>query len=131
MKKYLFLSLILGAMATSVQAQHAVQSQNATQASEQAAMLKKMKEQFKPQMLEQTKLTEAQIDRVIEINFEIRMMATAFRDLSEEERSKKITELKALKEKKYSEIPLTSEEIASVYSFFESLGKNAPKKSGK
>ena len=81
-------------------------------------------------MVEKTGLTAAQADKVIEINFEMRMAAIAFKDLNEADRSKKIAELKADRDKKYSEIPLTEEQIASVKSFYENMGKPTPPKTG-
>jgi hypothetical protein len=134
MKKFLFLSLILGAvLSTSAYAQPSQPSQAAPAsqpAVDQAAMLKQMKEKFKMPMVEKTGLTEAQADRVIEINLEIRMQAASeLQGLNEADRSKRIAELKAEKEKRYSAIPLTPEQIKSVYAFYEDMGKNAPPRS--
>lgn len=122
MKKFLFLTLILsGILSTTIYAQGGV---------DQATMLQQMKDKFKPQMVEKTGLTEAQVDKVLEINLEIRMASKGLRELSEADRTAKLAEMKATKEKKYSEIPLTPEQIKSVYTFFEDMGKNAPPKPG-
>ena len=134
MRKLLFLSLIFSAViSTSVHAQPSAPAQAAQPAQppvDQAAMLKQMKEKFKMPMVEKTGLTEAQADRVIEINLEIRMQAAnELQGLNEADRSKKLAELKAEKEKRYSAIPLTAEQIKSVYAFYESMGKNMPPKS--
>src|SRR5688500_1755219 len=111
MKKFLFLTLILGAIvSTTTQAQGG---------GDPAAMLQQMKERIKPQMIEKTGLTDAQADKVIEINFEIRQSMVGLRDLSEADRNKKIEEAKATREKRYSEIPLTAEQIKSVLAFYE------------
>ena len=119
MKKFFFLTLILGAvMSSSLYAQ----------TNNDAAVLQQMKERLKPQMVEKTGLTDAQADKVVEINFEIRMAARGMRDLNEADRTKKIAELKATKEKRYSEIPLTPEQIKAVNTFFEEMAKNAPPK---
>ena len=121
MKKFLLLSLIFTALAsTSINAQ----------AGDPATVLQQMKERTVPQMVEKTGLTTAQAERVVEINYEIRMAAAGLRDLSEADRSLKIAELKASKEKKYSEIPLTAEQIKAVYTFYEEMVKNAPPKTG-
>lgn len=118
MKKFLFLTLIFSAIVST--------SVNAQTATDQTIMLQQMKEKIRPQMVKETGLTDAQADRVIEINFEIRMQAaTVLRDLNEADRSAKVAELKALKEKKYSEIPLTAEQIKAVYAFYD-----APQKKG-
>ena len=51
-------------------------------------------------------------------------------ELNEADRAKKVAELKAARDKKYSEIPLTPEQITAVKTFYENMGKNMPKKSG-
>ena len=130
MKKLLFLSLIFSAViTTSVNAQMAQTAQAERPVIDQAAMLKQMKEKFKAPMVEKTGLTEAQADRVIEINLEIRMQSIdALQGLDETERSKKIAELKAEKEKRYAAIPLTADQIKSVYAFYEDMGKNGERR---
>jgi hypothetical protein len=120
MKKFLFLTLIFGAV---------ISTTTHAQGGDPAAILQQTKERVKPLMVEKTGLTEAQADRVIEINFEIRQAARGLRDLNETERSAKIAELKATKEKKYSEIPLTAEQIKAVNTFYEDMGKNMPQRS--
>ena len=81
-------------------------------------------------MVEKTGLTEAQADRVIEINFEMRETMRGLGELSEADRAAKVAELKAARDKKYSEIPLTAEQIAAVKSFYENMPRNAPPKNG-
>ena len=120
MKKFLFLTLILGALTTT-----AVQAQGNA---DPASILQQMKERLKSPMMEKTGLSDTQVDKIIEINFEIRQQAGSLRDLSEADRSKKIAELKATKEKRYSDIPLTPEQIKSVHAFFEDMAKKAPPK---
>lgn len=129
MKKFLFLALILsGIMSTNVNAQGGPQAQGNQ---DPAAILQKMKDTQKQPMIEKTGLTAAQADRIIEINLELRQsMMTNIRDLSEADRGKKMAEFKAAKEKKYSEIPLTADQIKAVYSFYEEMGKNRQVKPG-
>mgnify|MGYP003578646065 CR=1 FL=1 len=135
MKKFLFLTLIFGAIISSVvHAQGAnTQAQPKTQpqpSADQAAMLQQMKDKFKAPMVEKTGLTEAQADKVIEINFELRQSMIAFKDLNQADRAKKVAELKVTREKKYSEIPLTPEQIKAVLAFYENMGRNGPPRSG-
>jgi len=136
MKKLLFLSLISGALiSTSTNAQGPATKQlPATQqatAEQQANMLKEAKEKQKPMLVEKAGLTNEQAEKVIEINFEIRQQAaTALRGLNDADRAAKLAELKAAKEKKYSEIPLTAEQIKAVYTAYEDMGKNMQKKEG-
>ena len=129
MKKFLLLTLIFIAVistATYAQpAQPAQQPQQAQKAPDPAVMLQQIKEKIKPQMIEKTGLSEALVDKVIEINFEMRMAASALGDLSEADRSAKIQELKAAKEKKLSEL-LTADQLKAVKEFYENMGKNNP-----
>jgi hypothetical protein len=119
MKKFLLLTVILGAIA--------VTSVNAQTAGNPAAMLQEMKDRIVPQMVEKTGLTEAQANKIVEINFEMRMAASGLRDMNEADRAKKMDELKAARDKKYSEV-LTAEQIKAVKAFYEDMGKNRVKK---
>ena len=133
MKKFLLLTLIFSAVLSTAgyaqPAQPAPQSQPAQPAFDPAVVLQQMKEKQVPLMVEKTGLTEAKANRVIELNFEMRMAASALKDLSEADRSAKIQELKAAKEKKMSEL-LTADELKAVKAFYEDMGKNAPQKPG-
>ena len=136
MKKLLFLSLIFGALiSTSANAQGpATKQQPASQpltAEQQATMLKEAKEKQIPMLVEKAGLTNEQAEKLIEINFEIRFgAADALRGLNETDRTAKLAEIKAAKEKKYSEIPLTPEQIKAVYAAYEDWGKSMQKKEG-
>ena len=132
MKKFLLLTLIFVAIistATNAQPQSQPQAQAKPQAqaqvSDPAAMLQQMKEKIRPEMVAKTGLTEAQCDKIIELNFEMRMAMVAFKDLPEAERTAKIQELKAAKEKKFTEF-LTPEQIKAVKDFYENMGKKTP-----
>ncbi len=134
MKKFLLLTLIFSAVITTAvhaqPAQPAPQPQPAQQAQpafDPVVMLQQMKEKQVPLMVEKTGLTEAKANRVIELNFEMRMAASALKDLSEADRTAKIQELKAAKEKKMSEL-LTADELKAVKEYYENMAKNAPKK---
>ena len=141
MKKLLFLSLISGALiSTTTSAQGPVSSkQPAAQqpaapqftAEQKANMIKEAKEKQVPMLVEKAGLTDAQAERVIEINFETRYgAATALQGLNETDRTAKLAEIKAAKEKKYSEIPLTPEQIKAMYAAYEDWGKSMQKKQG-
>lgn len=119
MKKLLFLTLILGAIATT--------SAYAQPAGDPPSMLQQMKEKQKPGLVEKVGLTEAQAERVIEINYETRMQAAReLKDLNEADRAKKLAEIKAAKEKKFSEF-LKPEQIKAMNAYYEEMGKNMPK----
>ena len=141
MKKLLFLSLISGALiSTTTSAQGPVSSkQPAAQqpaapqftAEQKATMLKEAKEKQIPMLVEKAGLTNAQAEKLIEINFEMRFgAASALQGLNDADRTAKLAEMKATKEKKYSEIPLTPEQIKAVYAAYEDWGKSMQKKQG-
>lgn len=121
MKKFLFLTLIFGALASTTT--HA-------QAGDPPTVLQQMKEKQKPGLIEKVGLTDAQAEKVIELNYEMRMKAsTELKDLSPEDRSKKIAEMKAAKEKKFAEF-LTADQIKAMHAYYEEMGKNMQKKPG-
>jgi hypothetical protein len=127
MKKTLFLSLIFGALISTTTYAQPAGDPAATPT--KAEMLQKAKDQLKPGLIEKVGLTDAQADKLVEINFDIRYeAAAALKGLNEEERKVKLAEFKATKEKRYSEIPLTTEQIKAVYAYYEDMGKNKPKK---
>lgn len=91
-----------------------------------AAMMQRMKERIKPSLIEKTKLTDAQADKVIEINFsnqrkrrDIRMDQT----LTDEERTKKNAELQEAQNASLKAIPLTDDQVKDVNNFFEEMRK--------
>jgi uncharacterized membrane protein len=91
-----------------------------------AAMMQRMKERIKPSLIEKTKLTDAQADKVIEINFsnqrkrrDIRMDQT----LTDEERTKKNSELQEAQNATLKAIPLTDDQVKDVNTFFEEMRK--------
>ena len=122
MKKFLFLTLIFSAIiSTVIHAQPAGDPPN---------ILQQMKEKQKPGLIEKVGLTDAQAEKVIEINYEMRMQAAReLKDLNEADRTKKLAELKAEKEKKFSEF-LTPDQIKAMNTYYEDMGKNMPKKGG-
>jgi len=141
MKKLLLLSLISGALISTsanaqgpeVKPQPAAQQPAAPQftAEQKANMIKEAKEKQVPMLVEKAGITDAQAERVIEINYEIRFgAAAALQGLNDADRTAKLAEMKATKEKKYSEIPLTPEQIKAVYTAYEDWGKSMQKKQG-
>lgn len=88
------------------------------------AMMARMKERMKPQLIEKAKLTETQADKVIEYQFEARQQMRGFRDMQQDERKKKMEEINAALAKKYKEIPLTDEQIKAVEAYMEEQRRN-------
>ena len=118
MKKILFLTLILGALFTTT---------TYAQAGDPPTVLQQMKEKQRPGLVEKVGLTEAQADKVIEINYDMRMQAMKeLKDLNDEDRSKKLAEMKAAKEKKFAEF-LSPEQITAMNKYYEDMAKNREK----
>lgn len=88
-----------------------------------AQMLEMMKQRVKPIMMEKTKLTDAQCDKVLEIQLWSQSQRRGMRDLSPEERATKTKEIQTEVEKKYKAIPLTDAEIKAVNEFYEEMRK--------
>lgn len=119
MKKLLFLTLVLGALVST--------NAYAQPAGDPPSMLQQMKEKQRPGLVEKVGLTAEQADKVIELNYEMRMKAAAeLKDLPEADRKTKIAELKAAKEKKFAEF-LTPEQITAMNKYYEEMGKNREK----
>ena len=88
-----------------------------------AAAMQRYKDRVKPQLVEKTKLTDAQADKVIDINFNARSQMRGLRDLSDDDRKKKMAEIQEGINKEYKAIPLTDDQIKAVNDFFEEQRK--------
>jgi hypothetical protein len=88
-----------------------------------AAFKARYLERTKPLLIEKTKLTDEQADKVLEINWNARMQMRGSRDLSQDERKKKMDDIQADANKQYKDIPLTDDQIKSVNDFFEEQRK--------
>lgn len=88
-----------------------------------AAMAQRYKDRVKPQLIEKTKLTDAQAEKVLDINISMRQQMRGLRDLSDDDRKKKMDEIRADIDKQYKTIPLTDDQIKSVDSFFDEQRK--------
>jgi Spy/CpxP family protein refolding chaperone len=95
-----------------------------------AARAARMKEVVKPQLVEKVKLTDAQAEKVIDINLKYRAEMRGFRDMTEDERKKKREEIQTAQNKDYKEIPLTDDQIKAVNEFFEEQRKEMAKQRG-
>lgn len=95
-----------------------------------AQMLEMMKQRVKPQLIEKTKLTDAQADKVLEIQLWSQGEMRGMRDLSEDERAAKMKTVNEEKTKKFKAIPLTDDQIKSVNDFYEEMRKNRPQRGG-
>lgn len=116
MKKLLFLVAFFTTVCiTSVSAQGGNQ--------DPAAMAQRYKDRVKPQLVEKVKLTDAQADKVCDIQIASRSQMRGMRDLSEDDRKKKMADIQADIEKQYKAIPLTDDQVKAVNDFFEEMRK--------
>ena len=114
MKKiFVLVVLAIGIASTKVSAQE--------QQRDPAVQAQRMKERIKPQLIEKVKLTDAEAEKVIDINLDIRAQMRAFRDLSEDDRKKKATELNIDRDKRYQAIPLSDGQVKQVNNFFDEM----------
>ncbi len=124
MKK--IISLAVFALALSI---GSVQAQGMGQM-DPAQMLEMMKQRVKPQLMEKTKLTDAQADKVLEIQLWSQGEMRGMRDMSEEERATKMKTVNEEKTKKFKAIPLTDDQIKAVNDFYEEMRRNRPQRGG-
>ena len=127
MKKIIALLTIIGCIAsTSVMAQGG----GGGQQMDPAQLLEMMKQRIKPQLIEKTKLSDSEADKVIEIQLWVQTQGRGLRDLSEEERATKQKETADERKKKLKAIPLTDDQIKAVDDFYEEMRKNRPQRGG-
>jgi len=127
MKKIIALLTIVGCIAsTSVMAQ----GFGGGQQMDPAQMLEMMKQRIKPQLIEKTKLSDSEADKVLEVQLWAQSQGRGLRDLSEEERAAKQKETADERKKKLKAIPLTDDQIKAVDDFYEEMRKNRPQRGG-
>ena len=93
-------------------------------------MQQRMRDRIKPELVSKTGITEAQADKVIDINFALQKQRREIRNdqvLTPEEKVKRNSEIDAARDKEYSGIPLTDEQIKSVNIFFDEMKKQMKK----
>ena len=127
MKKIIALLTIVGCIAsTSVMAQ----GFGGGQQMDPAQMLEMMKQRMKPQLMEKTKLSDSEADKVLEIQLWVQTQGRGLRDLSEDERAAKQKETADERKKKLKAIPLTDDQIKAVDDFYEEMTRNRPQRGG-
>lgn len=99
------------------------------QGGDPAAREARMKE-MKTELVAKAKITEAEADKVIEINRANREQMMGLRDLSEADRAKKLEEITADNTKKFKAIPLTDEQVKAVNDYLAERRKNMQRRNG-
>jgi hypothetical protein len=74
---------------------------------------------MKADLIAKAKITEAEADKVIQIQQDSRAGLRGLRDLTPEERQKKMDEVKTENTKKFKAIPLTDDQVKAVDAFYE------------
>jgi hypothetical protein len=95
-----------------------------------AQMLEMMKQRIKPQLIEKTKLSDSEADKVLEIQLWAQAQNRGLRDLLEEERTAKRKETADERKKKLKAVPLTDDQIKAVDDFYEEMTRNRPQRGG-
>jgi hypothetical protein len=89
-------------------------------------MKARMKERVKPLLIQQVGVSDAEADKILEINFDFQTKTRELRmdqALSEDDRKKKMKELNDNRDKKVKEIPLSDEKVKAVNTFYEEMRK--------
>jgi hypothetical protein len=94
-----------------------------------AAREARMKE-MKTQLIEKAKLSEAEAEKVMEINTASREQMRGLRDLGEDERKKKLDEISMDLTKKFKAIPLTDEQVKAVNDYMAERRRNMQQRQG-
>ena len=105
-------------------------AQGGGQGGDPAARMQAYKDRVKPQLIEKTKITDAEADKVIDIRFHAQTQMRGLRDLSEDDRKKKMEEIQTGLNKQYKEVPLTDDQIKAVNNFFEEMRKQMQQRGG-
>ena len=122
MKKILFLLAFITTV--SVSSVYAQQNETPEQ------MQQRMRDKIRPELVAKTGITEVQADKVIDINFVLQKQRREIRNdqaLTQEEKIKRNSEIDAARDKEYSGIPLTDEQIKLVNAFFDEMKKQTKK----
>ena len=97
------------------------------------AMKARMKERVKPLLIQQVGVSDAEADKILEINFDFQMKTRELRmdqALSDDDRKKKMKELNDNRDKKVKEIPLSDEKVKAVNTFYEEMRKKQQESRG-
>ncbi len=122
MKKFLLLATLFAAVATT-----SVSAQGGGMTPEQRA--ERMKQQ-KTELVASAKITEAEADKVMAIQQESRQGMRGLRDLSADDRKKKMDEMKVENDKKFKAIPLTDDQVKAVDAYYDEQMKKMMNRMG-
>lgn len=130
MKKIIALLTIVGCIAATSAMAQGGGGFGGGQQMDPAQMLEIMKQRIKPQLIEKTKLSDTEADKVLEIQLWAQAQGRGLRDLSEEERATKQKETADERKKRFKAIPLTDDQIKAVDDFYEEMRRSRPQRGG-
>ena len=90
------------------------------------AMKARMKERMKPMLVQQAGVSDAEADKILDINFDFQMKSRPIRmdqALSEDDKKKKMKEAEDARHAAMKAIPLTEEKMVKVKAFYEEMRK--------
>ena len=90
------------------------------------AMKARMKERIKPMLVQQAGVSDAEADKILDINFDFQMKSRPIRmdqALSEDDKKKKMKEAEDARDAAMKAIPLTEEKMVKVKAFYEEMRK--------
>jgi LAS superfamily LD-carboxypeptidase LdcB len=111
MKKLFFLAVLLTGFSVAN-----VSAQGGGMSPEQRAERQK---QTKTELIAKAKITDAEADKILQIQQDSRGGMRGMRDMTPEDRKKKMDEMKTENEKKYKAIPITDDQIKAVNEYFD------------
>ena len=123
MKKLLLLAALFTALIGTASAQGGQGGMTPEQRAE------RMK-QVKAELVAKAKITEAEADKVMQIQQDSRQGMRGLRDLSPEERQKKLDEIKVENGKKFKAIPLTDDQVKAVQDYYDEQMKRMMNRGG-
>ena len=121
MKKLFFLAVLLTGFSVAN-----VSAQGGGMSPEQRAERQK---QTKTELIAKAKITEAEADKILQIQQDARGGMRGMRDMTPEDRKKKMDEMKTENEKKYKAIPITDDQIKAVNEYFDEQMKKRMERS--
>jgi ribosomal protein L29 len=124
MKKLFVMAALFTALVTTASAQGGGQG---GMTPEQRAERQK---QVKTELVAKAKITEAEADKVMQIQADSRAGLRGLRDMSQEDRQKKMDEVKAENTKKFKAIPLTDDQVKAVDAFYDEQIKKMMNRGG-
>jgi hypothetical protein len=90
------------------------------------AMKARMKERIKPMLVKDAGVSDAEADKILDINFDFQMKSRTVRmdqALSEDDKKKKMKEAEDARDASMKAIPLTDEKMAKVKTFYDEMRK--------